>query len=167
MEEIFTRRSIRSYTDEPVREEKIQQLLKAAMVAPSAGNEQPWHFIVVDEDQILSQIMNFHDYAAMLEEAQAAVIVCGDKSLEKYEGFWVQDCATATQNILLAAESEGLGAVWLGVHPAEKRVSGTRKLFNLPDHIRPFSIVALGYPAQHKRKNDRYLKDRVHYNSWQ
>ncbi|MGM0500924.1 MAG: nitroreductase family protein [Bacillota bacterium] len=166
MEEIFTRRSIRNYTNQEIEEEKIKLLLKAAMAAPSAGNEQPWQFIVVDDKQIMEEIMEFHDYATMLKEAPAAIVVCGDKSLEKYENYWVQDCAAATQNILLEAESEGLGAVWLGVHPVEKRVNGVRELFELPEQIMPFSIIALGYPQQQKEKNDRYLEERVHYNSW-
>ena len=166
MEEIFTRRSIRSYTDQEVEEEKITNILQAGMVAPSAGNEQPWHFIVVDDDQILAEIMEFHNYANMLAEAQAAIVVCGDKKLEKYEGFWVQDCAAATENMLLAAESQGLGAVWLGIHPAEKRVEGANELFDLPAEVNPVSIIALGYPAREKEKNERYQQDRVHSNSW-
>ncbi|MFO7818675.1 MAG: nitroreductase family protein [Halanaerobacter sp.] len=166
MEEIFTRRSIRNYTEEEIEEEKIKQLLKAGMAAPSAGNEQPWHFIVIDDNQVMEEIMEFHKYATMLDQAQRAIVVCGDKSLEKYEGFWVQDCAAATQNILLAAESEGLGAVWLGVHPAAERVKNAKELFDLPEEVVPFSIIAVGHPAVERKRNDRYQEDRIHSNSW-
>lgn len=166
METIFTRRSIRKYTDEKVSEEQVEKLLKAGMAAPSAGNEQPWHFIVLTERDKMVKITDFHQYANMLNEAPVAIMVCGDTSLEKYKGYWVQDCSAATQNILLAAEDEGLGAVWLGVYPIEDRIEGLKEMFDLPETVIPFCVIAIGHPAEEKEPADRYNKERVHYNQW-
>ena len=166
METIFTRRSIRKYTDEKVSDEQVEKLLKAGMAAPSAGNEQPWHFIVLTERDKMVKITDFHQYANMLNEAPVAIMVCGDTSLEKYKGYWVQDCSAATQNILLAAEDEGLGAVWLGVYPIEDRIEGLKEMFDLPETVISFCVIAIGHPAEEKEPADRYNKERVHYNQW-
>src|SRR5512142_911151 len=105
LEAILTRRSVRRYTPEPIAEELLHELLDAAMHAPSAGNEQPWHFVVVTDRETLAAIPRFHPYAVMLRQAPAAIVVCGDPTLEKYHGYWVQDCAAATENLLLAAHA--------------------------------------------------------------
>jgi nitroreductase len=166
MEAILTRRSVRSYTSAPIPEILITQLLKAAMNAPSAGNEQPWHFVVIRDRAILEAIPEFHPHAKMLREAAAAILVCGDLQLEKFKGFWVQDCAAATENILIAARALGLGAVWLGLHPLEERVTRMQKLLGIPDHVVPLSLVSLGYPKDEPRPVDRYQAARVHYDRW-
>ena len=166
MDVILSRRSIRQYTAQPVPAEAIGQLLKAAMSAPSAGNEQPWHFVVIDDHRTLDQVPGFHPYATMLRGAAAAILVCGDQRLEKHEGFWVQDCAAATQNILLAAHAMGLGAVWLGVYPVEERVVGFRELLSIPEDVVPFSLLSIGYPAERKPPPDRYDSARIHGNRW-
>jgi len=121
IEGIFTRRSIRKYTNQTITDEQIELLIKAGMYAPSASNQQPWHFIVINKREILNKIRDVHPYAKMLSEAQLAILVCGDHDLELSKGYWVVDCSAATQNILLAAHGMGLGAVWLGVHPREER----------------------------------------------
>jgi nitroreductase len=121
IEAILGRRSIRSYTDKPVAKETVQQLLEAAMAAPSAGNQQPWHFVVVDDRALLEKITTVHPYAQMAKSAQLGILVCGDLSLEMHQGYWVQDCAAATENLLVAAHALGLGAVWTGVHPRSER----------------------------------------------
>ncbi|GAB6158429.1 nitroreductase family protein [Desulfotomaculum varum] len=166
MKAILARRSIRKYTSEPVSEQDIRDLLAAAMAAPSAGNQQPWHFVVIDDRKILNEIPGFHPYAHMLKEAPVAILVCGDESLEKFKGYWVQDCSAATQNILIAVQEKGLGAVWLGIYPTEERVQGLRRLLNIPQHIIPFSLVALGHPAEHKEPANRYNESRIHRNKW-
>ena len=163
---IMTRRSIRKYTDRAVPDELVSQLLKAAMAAPSAGNEQAWQFIVIRDRALLDAIPKFHPYSAMLKYASVAVLVCGDLTLEKYKGFWVQDCSAATQNLLLAATAKGLGAVWTGVYPLEDRVAGMRKLLNLPEHVIPLSLVPIGYPAEQPAKADRFNTGRVHKDRW-
>lgn len=147
MHEIFKRRSIRKYLDKPVAKEDIDDLLRAAMAAPSAGNEQPWEFIVVDDKNVLKKIADVHPYAKMLYEAPVAIVVCGDLNKEKHKGFWVQDCSAATQNILLEATDKGLGTVWIGVYPDDTRVKDISNIFGIPSNVIPLSIVAVGYPA--------------------
>ncbi|MHB8880328.1 MAG: nitroreductase family protein [Thermodesulfovibrionales bacterium] len=166
MDTILTRRSIRRYTADRVHEDLITALLRAAMSAPSAGNQQPWHFVVIDDRALLDQVPLFHPHTAMLKEAQSAILVCGDPGLEKHQGYWPQDCAAATQNLLLAAHAAGLGAVWTGFYPREERVAAMRKLLNLPDRVIPFALVPVGWPAEEKPPSGRYDKARVHSNGW-
>ncbi len=166
MQAIFNRRSIRKYTDKVVSEDLIEKILRAGMAAPSAGNEQPWHFIVIDDKDVLNEIPKFHPYSQMLKQASNAIVVCGDRSLQKYEGYWVQDCSAAMQNMLLTAQDLGLGAVWLGVYPVQERVSGLKKLLSLPEGVTPLSIMSLGYPAETKEPEDRFNPSRIHKNGW-
>ncbi len=171
MDAILSRRSIRKYTDQAVPEEMIKTLLAAAMSAPSVGNRQPWRFVVIDDRKTLVEITTFHPYSAMLKEAPAAILVCFDEQLvelevARKEPWWVQDCSAATENLLIAAQATGLGAVWLGVHPIEERVSGFRKLLGIPEHITPFSMISIGYPAEQKPPADRYDSSRIHHNRW-
>lgn len=163
---ILTRRSIRHFTDQKISEKQIETILKAAMYAPSARNEQPWHFIVVEQKDTLAKIAIVHPYAKMLNEAALAILVCADEKLEKSAGYWSTDCAAATQNILLSAHALGLGSVWLGVYPREERMNDIRKLFALPQNIHPFSLVALGYPNETKEYPQRFNTDRIHFNKW-
>jgi nitroreductase len=163
---IHARRSIRRYTSEAVPEETVNRLLRAAMAAPSAGNEQPWHFIVIRDRALLDAVPQFHPYAAMLKYASVAVLVCGDLTLEKYRGFWVQDCSAAAENLLLAAAAMGLGAVWTAIYPLEERVAGMRDLLRLPENVIPLALVPLGYPAEQPRPVDRFDPSRVHLNGW-
>jgi nitroreductase len=165
MEAILTRRSIREYTKRRVSAKVLKELLEAAMCAPSAGNQQPWCFVVISDREILNEIPKYHTYAQMLKEAQVAILVCCDQDLQ-LGGYGVQDCSAATQNILLAAHAKGLGAVWLGIYPTEPRVTDIKKLLNLPEHIIPISLISIGYPAEQKPRQDRYRADRVHYNQW-
>jgi nitroreductase len=166
LEVIFSRRSVRLYTSKPVSRQALHEILRAAMSAPSAGNERPWHFIVLTDRAILDEIPKFHPYSAMLKYAQAAILVCGDLTLERHAGYWVLDCAAATQNMLLAAHAKGLGAVWCGVYPTEDRVQNLRQLLKLPEHVVPFSLVPLGFPAEVKETPDRFEGSRVHENKW-
>lgn len=166
METIFKRRSIRKYTDEPVSEDSILSFIKAGMNAPSAGNEQPWYFVIIDDREILNRIADFHPYAQMLRHAPAAILVCGDPSMEKHEGYWVQDCSAATENILLEITSQNYGGVWIGVFPREERVEALRELLNIPGNIVPFSLIGLGNPAEHKEPNNKFNNDRIRRNKW-
>ncbi len=166
MKNIFTRRSIRKFRNEPVNDEVITQLLRAAMYAPSAGNERPWQFLVVKNQDMLTKLSETSPYARMTKEAVFAIVVCGDLTLEKFEGYWVQDCAAATQNILLEVADNDLGAVWLGVYPMEDRVAYIRQLFALPEHIVPFAVIPVGHPAETPETPQRYDETRVHYEQW-
>lgn len=166
LETVLNRRSIRAYTDEPVPRETIERLLAAAMSAPSAADEQPWQFIVIDDPHILENIPGVHPFTPGSGHAPAAVLICGDLSLLRTPGFWVQDCAAAAENLLLAAHGIGLGAVWMAVFPLEDRIRGFRTLFSLPDHIVPFALVPVGHPAEEVPPADRFCEDRIHYNGW-
>jgi len=166
LEAIRTRRSVRVFTGEPVARELLLQVVAAGMQAPSAGNQQPWQFVVIDDRGLLLRVPEFHPYAQMAETAPAAILVCGDLQLEQRKGYWVQDCAAATQNILLAAHALGLGAVWTGVYPREERVAGARRLFGVPEHVVPLSLIFVGYPAEHPAPENRFREDRVHWNRW-
>lgn len=166
LEAILSRRSIRKYTEKEVMSATVEKLLRAAMSAPSAGNQQPWQFLVIDDQELLTAIPSVHPYARMVEEAALAILVCGDLELERHAGFWVQDCSAATENLLLAAHALGLGAVWVGVYPREARVTGLQELLSLPEHLIPFSLIPIGYPAEEKPPSQRYQKSRVQHNRW-
>ena len=166
MEAILSRRSIRKYSAELIPEDILSELLNAAMSGPSSSSEQPWYFVVISDRKVLDEIPQFHAYSSMLREALMAVVVCGDLTLEKTPGVWVQDCSAATENLLIAAHAKGLGAVWLGVYPIKERVAGTRKLLGLPDYIIPLNIIAIGYPAEVKPPAGRYNPERVHRDRW-
>lgn len=166
LEGIFTRRSIRKYTNQKVTNHQIETLIKAGMYAPSASNQQPWHFIVINEKDILNKIAKVHPYAKMLTQAQLGILVCGDMNLELSKDYWVVDCSAATQNILLAAHELGLGAVWLGIHPREERKNEIRNIFKLPENIQPMSLISIGYPAEEREVPERFKPERIHYNAW-
>ena len=166
MDAILKRRSIRKYENKPIEEQTITKILQAAMSAPSAGNQQPWHFVVIRDRAILDAIPQYHPYAQMMTQAPVAIVVCGDPSLEKHKGYWVQDCSAAVQNILIAVESLGLGAVWLGVYPNEERMEPTRKLLGIPQSVIPMAIIPMGYPAEFKPPADRYNEQRIHMEKW-
>jgi nitroreductase len=122
--------------------------------------------MIIDDRSLFEQIMEVHPYSKMLKQAQAAILVLGDTKLQHADGYWVVDCGAATQNILLAAHDQGLGAVWLGLHPREQRKEGIRNIFSLPNHIVPFSLISLGYPAEEIKTPDRFKPERIHYNQW-
>jgi nitroreductase len=163
---LLKRRSIRRYNPEPVDKSDIRLMLKAGMYAPSARNEQPWHFIVIDDRGLLDRIREAHPYASMLSGAALAILVCGDENLELSKGYWPVDCSAATQNILLAAHALGLGAVWLGVYPRQERQSSIRGIIDLPDHVHPFSLISVGHPAEDKSMPDRFKEERIRWNEW-
>jgi nitroreductase len=166
LQAIKTRRSIRKFLDKPVPKEMVRELLEAAMFAPSAGNEQPWQFIVIDNRALLDAIPRICATASMCRQSSTTIVVCADSTLMKYPDFWVQDCSAAVQNILLAAHALGLGAVWAGVYPLKDRVTAFQKHFGLPEEITPFALVAIGYPAETPANPKRVKEDRIHYNSW-
>jgi nitroreductase len=161
---ILARRSIRAYTDAPVSPDAVRTLLEAAMAAPSASNNQPWHFVVVTERRTLDALADAHPYGKMLARAPLCIAVCGDAS--RAARFWVQDCSAATENLLLAATALGLGAVWLGVYPLDERVGVVRRLLALPRTVIPLNLLALGHPAETKPPRTQYDASRVHRQTW-
>ena len=169
-EALGTRRSVRSFRDGEVSDGDIERLLRAAMLAPSASNQQPWKFIVVRDRARLDGIPSFHPFCKMVTQASVAIIVCGDPTGKKWPDLWPQDCSAAVQNLLLAARDGGLGAVWTGVYPFEDRMAGCRKLFNIPAAVFPFAIVPVGYPKDPDaafKKMDRFKPELVYWESYQ
>ena len=163
---ILTRRSIRTFLPKKVEEEKMEYLLKAAFSAPSAKNIQPWHFIVIKDRKILDEIPKFHPYSKMLYEAPLAICVCGESVKDKFNGYWILDCSAASENILLAANSLGLGSVWLGVYPRQERINELKNLLEIPEDITPLSLLAIGYPNEEKPPSERFKKERIHFDKW-
>ena len=166
MKEIMERRSVRTYTSQPVPDESLQRLLKAAMRAPSAGNSQPWEFVVIRDRNMLDAIRIFHPYAAALRTAPCAIVVCGNLLRQIFPGYWVQDCSAATENILLEAVHLGLGAVWMGLHPTQERVSDMSQLLGLPETVVPLCVIAVGFPAQEPSPIDTFHPEYVHFDRW-
>lgn len=163
---IMSRRSVRKYKADKISDELIEKILAAGMQAPSAMNEQPWHFIVIKDRKILSEIPKFSPYAAMAKDAPLAILVCGDTKLEKIKGFWFQDCSACIQNILLAAHAMGIGAVWTAAYPLQDRVEGYKKLLDLPESVIPLALIPMGYPDERPSPQSRFKKERVHINKW-
>lgn len=166
MDAILGRRSIRKYADKAVTRDQIDILIRAAMSAPSANNEQPWHFVIIDERKTLDKLAEIHPYAKMLFDAPLAVLICGDLDLEKFPGYWVVDCSAACENLLLAAHAIGLGAVWLGVYPRQERIESISKFLGLPERIKPLSLISIGHPAEKKPPSERFNRERIRFNHW-
>ncbi|KAJ4463057.1 putative nitroreductase family protein [Paratrimastix pyriformis] len=146
MQTLLARHSCRQFTETPLTQQEVDSLLHAAMQAPSAGNEQPWHFYVCTSAEVRHQLRQASPYAGPAEAAPCAIVVCVDKTKIKYQGNEVQDCAAASQNILLAAYDMGLGAVWLGITPEADRVERVNRILSLPETMTAFSIIAVGHP---------------------
>lgn len=168
LEIIFSRRSIRQFTPQPLSEDTLIWLLKAAMAAPTACNSQPWEFIVVTEPDTLSEIRARLPFARY--QTPAAIVVCGNPGIghnSAAEAHWVQDCSAATENILIAATGMGLGAVWIGVHPYPSKAKPIAELLGIPAEVAPFSIVYVGYPAEEKPARTQYDEHRVYWQCYQ
>lgn len=166
---ILNRKSVRKFIDKPIEKEKIESILKCAMSAPSAVNLQPWVFNVIDDRALLNELAQNLPYSKMLLSAPLAMIVCGDidKALNDWElDFWVQDCSAAAQNVLLAAEALGLGAVWTAVYPAQDRVKIVKDILNMPNNLMPLSVIPIGYPADHSAPTNKWNEENIHYNKW-
>ena len=166
-EGLITRRSVRKYTGCKIYEGAIKKILNAGMYAPSARDTRPWHFVVIDDKDILSKVLEFHPYATMLLQASHAIAVCGDENLQNGPGYYVMDCSAAAQNMLLAAHSLGLGAVWIGIHPEPDRIEGLSRLLELPSHVKPVALISLGIPVESfEPVSQRYEQERIRYNRW-
>ncbi len=166
IEAIHTRRSIRLYENKPVSDDLIEEILRAAMMAPSANNKQPWHFVIINDRKTLDKIPEFHPNSKMLKEAPLAILVCADSKAQDHPGYYAQDCSAATQNLLLATHAKGLGAVWLGIYPREQRMEPMKRLIKTPEHIIPFALISIGWPDQKTAPVDRFDKKRIHKNTW-
>jgi len=169
-EAIHTRRSIRSFSAEPVSEADLETVLRAAMTAPSAVNAQPWHFVVLTDRALLDAIPDIHPHAAMCRTAPVAIAVAAELALEKLPGFgyWTLDCSAAVENLMLAARGLGLGTVWCGIYPRPERMEGLAKLLKFPEGVLAHALVVLGHPAQETafKREDRFKPERIHKNAW-
>ena len=164
---IMTRTSIRQYQDRPVEQEKVEQLLRAAMAAPTAVNKQPWHFYVLNTKEAINRLADASQRGSdMVRSAALVIVVCGDmdKALEgKAREYWIQDTSAATENLLLAAHALGLGAVWTGVYPMKERVEMTTKVLSLPENLVPLCTILIGYPAENPTPKDKWKPENVTY----
>lgn len=166
IEAILGRRSIRKYTGEPVSEADIETILKAAVAAPSAGNQQSWRFIVITDRDQLNAAAESTPYGSMLRECAVALVVCADTRDLKHDMMWQQDCSAATENALVAIHALGLGAVWLGFWPKMERVTPLKAALGMPDGVEPLSVLAIGHPAETKPASDRFKPEIVHRDRW-
>jgi nitroreductase len=166
LQAINTRRSIRKYKSDEIKETEIKEILNAAMHAPSAGNQQSWEFIVVTDREKLKEIASVKQYAKMAAGAPLALIICARTTNLAHPNFYEQDCSAATQNALLAAHGLGIGAVWVGINYDKNEDKSFRELFNIPDDINPVSCIIFGYPDEVKEPAERFDKNKIKYNTW-
>ena len=166
MNSIFSRCSIRRFKNIKIEKEKQDLILKAAFAAPSAKNAQPWEFIVIEDEQELAKMSTFTPYAKPLEKAALGMVVLGNLQRNDLIDFCEQDCAAATQNMLLEAAELGIGSVWIGVYPMHDRVQMIKDHFQLPDHVVPLWMIAFGYPDQSPNIKDKFNPDYIHYHHW-
>lgn len=169
LENIFSRRSVRNFTGEAVTKSCLLALLKAGIAAPSARNRQPVVFVAVTGRSTLDALGDGLPYTKMLYKAGACIVVCGDSTVPLQEGatdLWYQDAAAATENILLAAEGMGLGAVWSALYPYPGREGHVRTILGLPEHVQPFSIVPVGHPTGEDQPKDKFRAEKIHWEKW-
>lgn len=171
LENIASRKSVRSYTSEPVPDDMVETLLRAAMAAPSAKNIQPWEFVVVRDRAVLDTLASRLKYAKMLSKASLAIVVCGRTVSYAADGtlrenhLWVHDACAATENLLLAAESLGLGAVWTAAY-ADERAETVREVLSLPSEVESLCVVPVGFPAGEEQPKDKWDSSKIHYEKW-
>ena len=163
LETIFSRKSVRSYTDQPVSVDDLMLLVKAGMAAPTGMNRQPWEFFIIQDKELMASLADKIPYARMLKEAQAAIVVMGNPEKSIY---WYLDCSAAAQNILLAAESIGLGAVWTAGYPFEDRMETISKAIGIPKPFLPLCLIPIGYPKGEQMPKNKWDESKVHMNKW-
>ena len=174
---IFARKSVRSYTDQPVSDEQVETMLRAAMAAPTGMNVQPWRFVVVRDQAVKDKLAG--PRGGMIAQAPVVFVICGETTLMRKpfgqpdaeavvveNGNWTQDCSAATENLLLAAEALGLGAVWTAAHPYADRVNPIREALGLPENVTPLCVVPCGYPAGDDQPKDKWKPENIHYDKW-
>jgi len=168
IQNIMTRTSCRSFSDKLVTEAQIDTLVRAAMAAPTAVNQQPWQVIVVTDREILDSIASNCRNIKMAAEAPMAIVLCGDMAIarDKAEDFWVQDLSAATENVLLAANAMGLGAVWCGIYPIPDRTKFISSLLELPADVIPLNVIPVGVPEGKLQPKEKFKEERVHYNGY-
>jgi len=162
MNEIYNRRSIRKYTSQKIDDDKLKQILKAGMNAPTARNLKPFEFIIIKNREILEDLSNLKKNSYFVKDSYATIVILGNELTE----FWQQDLAAVTQNILLQATTFGIASCWIGMAPNQSYEQSARQILNIPDNIRVFSMVTLGYPLETKEPNDNYYENLVHFDKY-
>ncbi len=162
MNNVFTRVSIRRYQDRPVEKEKTEAILRAAMQAPSAANQQLWEFYVVTSREKLEALSEVHPYAGMTKNAPAAIVSVYRKDC-RIPAYAQIDLSIAMENLWLETDAQGLGGVWLGIAPMEDRMKAVEEILDLPDTVRAFAVFPYGYPAEERKQQDRFDESRIHY----
>jgi Nitroreductase len=161
---ILNRKSVREYLNKEISEKTINDLLRAGMAAPSSRDRRPWHFIVISDKELMASLGSKLRTASSLNGANKAIVVCGD--IEISDNCWYLDGSAAIQNILLAAESMELGAVWSALYPYDDRMAVAQDALRLPDNIKPLAIIPLGYPKGVQTPKDKFDETRIRYNGW-
>jgi nitroreductase len=166
LDNIHARKSVRSYTEEPVSPGQVETLLRAAMAAPSGMNLQAWRFVVVTQQEVKDKLAI--GFNKMIAKAPVVIVVCGKTTnkLGAANNNWTADCAAATENLLLAAEALGLGAVWTACYPYDDRMNPAIEALGLPDNVKPYCIVPVGHPAGNDRPKDKWNPENIHYEKW-
>ena len=166
---IAKRSSIREYTGEAVSRDQLETIIKAGMAAPPAMNHQPWEFVAIDDRALLDKLGDVLPYAKMLHKAGAAIAVCGNVEKDcpaPYNSIWIHDCSAATENILLAVEALGLGAVWTAVEPSDALVAVVKDALKLPDNVVPLCVIPIGHPAVEAKPKDKVKPEKIHWNAY-
>ena len=164
MDIIFQRRSVRRFQKRPVEPEKIEQILRAAMAAPSAGNQQPWEFFVVRNREKLAALAQVHPYAGPAADAPVAIVAAYRQAGCAWPQYAQIDMAACVQNLWLATDALGLGGVWLGIAPEPDRMEKVAAILPLPEGLTAFAVFPLGYPeGERGERPDRYQPERAHY----
>ena len=163
---IHSRKSVRKYLDKQVSKEQLEVLLRAGMAAPTAGNKQPWEFVVITDPAMLDTLSLSSRGTRMLSSASAAIAVCGDKSVGFKSEVWVQDCSAASENILLAAEAIGLGAVWTGIYLNEEPTKYVKRVLGLPPEVFALNIISIGYSTGEEKPKNKWKPSKIHWEKW-
>lgn len=164
---IKTRRSVRAYTDRQIADSDLQKILEAAMLAPSAANEQPWEFVIIRDKKILDKVTGINQYASFAKKAPVCILVCLNEGKEKIRGMGIIDVSMCAQNLMLAARGLGIGTVFTGIYPDKDRIEKFQKLAGLPANVIPIGLIVMGYPEiPGNHMVDRYNKDAIHHDKW-
>lgn len=163
LKELWTRQSIRRYENRAVEEEKLEELLRAAMHAPTARNTQSWRFLVIRNRKALDEMTNLQPYTGMMKTAPCAILVMGDRTATDLDEYLYCDCSAAIENILIEAQNQGLSTCWCAVGPRKERIDNFRQYYKLEDHLLPVAVIAVGYGSETKAIADRFDPEKISY----
>jgi nitroreductase len=165
---ILNRKSVRTYINKPINKKDLELILKSAMAAPSGADTRPWEFIAIQDKNMLQKLADNLKYGKMLKNAGAAIAICGipEKSVFEGDKYWICDCSAAAENILLAVESMGLGAVWASCYPNKERIRNAKRVLNLPKNVEPLCVISIGYPLKKQKPKNKFDSKKIHWNKW-